>query len=107
MNAFDSRSEGHSARPLSDPTLTLLRQAVAGRLRDPAGPDGELREALRAVAAEARARELRPEELVIALKTLFDETAARLPGPRAEERSRLRESIVAACIRAYFAPPEA
>jgi hypothetical protein len=87
-------------RPLSAHTIEQLRQAIHDRRQAPAGGDEALRVALEAVAAEARQRALRPEELIVTLKQVIDEA----PGARSSstEDRRLREWIVSTCIRAYF-----
>ena len=87
-------------RPLSAHTVELLRQAIQDRRQTPALGDEALRRALEAVAAEARERALRPEELIVTLKQVVDET----PGARLNsgDDRRLREWIISTCIRAYF-----
>lgn len=87
-------------RSLSEPTAEQLRMAIQDRRHSPALGDAALQTALQGVAAEARERALRPEELIIALKQIIDET----PGTRSDsvEERRLREWIVTTCIRAYF-----
>ena len=104
VNASDSRSDRPDGRALSDGSVALLRRAVTARLSDPAGAEGELRDALLVVAAEARSRGLRPEELVVALKALFDATTLEVAPQGADDGRRLREWIVANCIRAYYTP---
>ena len=88
------------SRPLSEPTLELLRRAIEQRRQSPALGDDELHAALQVVAAEARQHSLRPEELIVALKHVIDEA----PGARSSsgEDRRLREWIVTTCIDAYF-----
>ncbi|MGQ0714756.1 MAG: hypothetical protein ACT4PJ_13655 [Gemmatimonadaceae bacterium] len=86
-------------RPLSASTVEHLRKAIQDRRQNPAGDDA-LQSALQLVASEARERALRPEELLVVLKQIIDESAAAR-GSSAEDR-RLREWIVTACIRAYF-----
>jgi len=86
-------------RGLSEATLEQLRRALQDRRRSPAAGDTALQAALQVVAAEARERSLRPEELIVTLKQVLDES----PGTRAlYEDRRLREWIVTTCIRAYF-----
>jgi hypothetical protein len=87
-------------RPLSESTLEQLRRALQERRRSPAAGEAALQTALQTVATEARERSLRPEELIVALKHVLDES----PGNRAAsgEDRRLREWIVTTCIRAYF-----
>jgi hypothetical protein len=96
MNAPDPLMP--ESRPLSEPTLEQLRRALQDRWQSPAVGDSALLDALQAVAAEARERSLRPEELIVTLKQMMDET----PGKRSSEDRRLREWIVTSCIRAYF-----
>ncbi|HZO19678.1 MAG TPA: hypothetical protein VFB46_11890 [Gemmatimonadaceae bacterium] len=66
----------------------------------PAVGDQALHAALKSVAAEARERSLRPEELIVTLKQIVEE----VPGARVSsiEERRLREWIVTTCISAYF-----
>lgn len=87
-------------RPLDAHTVERLRQAIHERRQTPAVGDDALRSALETVAAEARERALRPEELIVTLKQVIDEA----PGarPSSGEDRRLREWIVSTCIRAYF-----
>lgn len=88
------------SRPLSQTTLEQLRKAIEARRQAPATGDEALRTALRAVAAEARERSLRPEELIVILKQVMDEPRASRSSS-SEERN-LREWIVTTCIQAYF-----
>jgi len=88
------------SRPLSEPTLEQLRKAIQDRRQSAAAGDEAVRVALRAVAAEARERSLRPEELIVALKQVLDES--RNPKPNSIEDRQLREWVVTTCIQAYF-----
>lgn len=67
------------------------------------GDEGTLRAALRLVTAEARAKDIPPEQLMIAFKSLWEE----LPSVRATSdprlRSRLLERLITASIQEYFA----
>jgi hypothetical protein len=87
-------------RPLSAHVIEQLRHAIQDRRQAPTGGDDALRTALEVVAAEARQRALRPEELIVTIKQVIEEA----PGSRASsnEDRRLREWIVSTCIRAYF-----
>lgn len=87
-------------RPLSEPTLEQLRKAIQARRQSPAVGDEALHLALRAVAAEAHERSLRPEELIVTLKQVMDE--ARTPRSSSSEERHLREWVVTTCIQAYF-----
>jgi hypothetical protein len=102
MMAHDSRFSPEP-RPLSDDTLAVLRTAVLGHLEQNPDPERGLEQAVAAVVDEARERSMRPEELIIAFKALY----AALPDPATTaaraEQLRLREQLVTACIRAYYA----
>jgi hypothetical protein len=87
-------------RPLSESTLEHVRRAIQERRQSPAAGDGALHAALQVVAAEARERSLRPEELIVTLKHVVDEASGSQSGSGDERR--LREWIVTTCIRAYF-----
>jgi hypothetical protein len=87
------------SRSLSEPTVEQLRRAIQERRQSPAMGDTALHLALQVVAAEARARSLRPEELIVALKQVMDEPR---PKPSSSEERHLREWIVTTCIQAYF-----
>ena len=101
MMAPDSRFHPEP-RPLSAETLAVLRSAVLGHIEQAATPEVDLERAVAAVVDEARARAMRPEELIVAFKALY----ASLPEPRSAaaraEQLRLREQLVSACIRAYY-----
>ncbi|HUF28335.1 MAG TPA: hypothetical protein VMM18_15260 [Gemmatimonadaceae bacterium] len=100
MNAPDSSTP--QPRIASEACLSRLRKAIATRLREPEGGENELRAALQEVAAEAKARSLRPEELIVSLKMVLGEAAAEKPRSDLEEQRRLKEWLVKACIQAYF-----
>ena len=102
MIAFDARQPPDAARPLPSDTRARLRAAVLAQWRAPERELGELGEALRAVATDARAHGLRPEDVIIALHEVQFEVAAaegRLPR---EVRDRVHTWLVRACMRAYF-----
>lgn len=91
-------------------SLDTLSPDAAAALRDAlehyvgnGGDEGALRAALRMVAVEARAKDIPPERLMIAFKSLWEE----LPSVRATTdprlRSRLLERLITASIQEYFA----
>ena len=87
---------------LSEPQLARLREAIVMRLRDPSAADDDLRRVLHDVAAEARTRSLRPEELIVSLKAVLSQVGStRFPSAPDEQR-RLQEWLVTTCIHAYF-----
>ena len=98
--AHDSSSR--RPRALSDTTTAALRSAVLGHLGKSPGGDVALGHAVSLVVAEAREREMRAEDLILAFKALYD--ALPEPGSAAAraEQMRLRERLVTACINAYY-----
>ena len=102
MVAYDPRRPVDPARSLTPATRAALRDALLAQWRS----DGELSPALRdviaTVATEARDRGVRPEELIVDIKVLEDSLAVE-SRIAARTRARVREWIVAACVKAYFA----
>jgi hypothetical protein len=87
---------------LSDTTTAALRRAVLEHLGRTPGGDSALGDAVSLVVAEARERQMRAEDLILAFKALYD--ALPEPGSAAAraEQLRLRERLVTACINAYY-----
>ena len=61
-----------------------------------------LRDALAVVAAEARQRQLPPEELLTAFKALLDAAPEIQDAGGRVAQARLREQLVTLCIKAYY-----
>ena len=101
MMAPDHPYQPHS-RSLSAQTTAALRDAVVQHLERGSDGDDSLGRAVSIVVAEARDREMRAEELILAFKHLYD----ALPEPKSAvaraEQVHLRERLVSACIRAYY-----
>ena len=68
------------------------------------GGDGDatLGRAVATVVAEAREREMRPEQLILAFKGLYDALPEPATAVARAEQMQLRERLVTACIRAYY-----
>jgi ethanolamine ammonia-lyase large subunit len=99
MMANESR-EGPVYRRLSNEAVSDLRAALLQHWGNPASED-QLRKALDRVAAEAREKEMRAEELIIAFKELWDELPHAQGIGRADE-ARLRERLITMSIKAYY-----
>lgn len=101
MIAPDSPNPSHP-RVLSAHTTAALRDAVLRHLERGRDGDDSLGRAVSMVVAEAHQRDMRPEELILAFKNLYD----ALPEPRSAvaraEQAHLRERLVTACIRVYY-----
>lgn len=101
MMAHDSSSSSRP-RALSADTTTALRAAVLGHLRRSPDGDEALGGAVARVVAEAREREMRAEELILAFKALYDALPEPSSAAARAEQMRLRERLVTACINAYY-----
>lgn len=89
---------------LPDRVVSRLRTAVGRSAVDPAADDTMLRAAIADVAADARAREVRPEQLLPVFKTLIDSLPELHAATTRIEEARLRERMITLCIKSYFAP---
>jgi hypothetical protein len=101
MVAQHSKTPGDPPRLLSEAVRNQLELAL--RASADRAPDGEelLRAAVQAAATEGRERGLRPEELVVALKTV--EERIEPSGSRKEdERSTFRLRLIRALLDAYY-----
>jgi hypothetical protein len=90
---------------LSADVAEQLRGALTARWDQPADSDGILADALDEAARDAKQRQLRPEELLLALKAIEEQVANSLARVDTEERDELRHWLVGACMRAYFNDP--
>lgn len=103
MNASEPPYEPHP-RALSAETTAALRAAVVSHLQRRSDGEAKLGKAVTAVVAEARERAMRPEELILAFKNLYDALPEPTSAVARAEQMQLRERLVTACIRAYFRP---
>lgn len=85
----------------SDAALERVQHALAGYIRR-GEVDGELREALRALAAEARAGEIAPEQVLITLKQAWHELPSGAHPRNGVDDARLLQRIVTVCIKEYY-----
>lgn len=105
---LQQRSEPTARREISVSELqfseragTALRSALQGHLRQ-AVPDDALRRALHWLCADARARNLRPEHLIL----IFKQVWASLPEMQnrtGNRRQELLDRIITICIEEYYA----
>ena len=80
-----------------------LRSALIVQLQQSDGPTPELGSLLRKVGREAQERKLRPEELIIIFKQLWNSLAESLRPQNADQYERTRQLLVTLCIKAYYA----
>lgn len=99
MMAHDSSFDSSA---LSEQTIDAVRSALVFYVDAPSRSE-RLRDALSAMAAEARAKEILPEQLLVVLKDIW----YALPSVRGmadpSEQVRLLQRVVTTCIREYYA----
>jgi hypothetical protein len=80
-----------------------LRQALSEQLKRPDSPTSEVTDLLRKVAREARENGIRPEELLVAFKQLWNSLAESTRPQLPEQSEKVRQNLVTLCIKAYYA----
>jgi len=80
-----------------------VRVALTEKMKHPNGPTPYLTKLLKKVGAEARQENIRPEELLIIFKRLWNSLAESFQSQNAEQHERVRQNIVTLCIQAYYA----
>jgi hypothetical protein len=80
-----------------------LEAALTEQLRKPDNPTPELNALLRRVAREAREKNIRPEELLVSFKQLWNSLAEATRARPVDQFERMRETLVTTCIKAYYA----
>lgn len=88
---------------LSDSTMKELRAALTEQLKRPNGPTPELTKLLKKVGAEARQKNIKPEQLIVIFKQLWNSLAESLRPQNPEQQERVRQTLVTLCIQAYYA----
>jgi hypothetical protein len=87
---------------LADETIEAVRSALVAYVDAP--NNGErLRQALHAMAAEARTTSMFPERLLILLKDIWYGLPAVRSLKDSNEQVRLLQRVVSICIREYYA----
>jgi hypothetical protein len=99
MMAHDS-SWGPAA--LAEETIAAVRSALVRYVDAPSDGDA-LRSALHGLAAEAHAKSVAPEQLLVALKDLWYSLPAVRGMHDPAEQIRLLQRVVTMCIKEYFA----
>lgn len=97
MMALDSTSNDPS---LSQESISALEAALHGYLADE-NSAAALEPAMRRIAAEAREKKIRAEQLLIMLKEVWY-ALPQLEAVRGETQTRLLQRVVTLCIREYY-----
>lgn len=88
---------------LSESTMKELRTALTEQLRRPERPTPELSNLLKRVASEARQNGVKPEQLLVTFKQLWNSLAESMRPQNVDQHERIRQSLVTLCIEAYYA----
>jgi hypothetical protein len=80
-----------------------LQSALTEQLRKPDQVAPELHSLLTRVGREAREKSIRPEELLITFKRLWNSLEESMRPHTADQYERIRQDLVTACIKAYYA----
>lgn len=88
---------------LAESTLKELRSALIIQLQNPEDASPELAALLRKIGREAAEKEIRPEQLIIIFKQLWNSLAESLRPQDADQYERTRQRLVTLCIQAYYA----
>lgn len=86
---------------LSERATTAVRSALQGQLRQPSA-DLSLRRALRALCLEARARELRAEQVIVLFKRAWD-TLPESRGRDGGKKQEMLDRVITVCVEEYYA----
>lgn len=103
MSDDPTRGAAPDRRQLSGTQLDQLRWALAAHMSRE-GQDGELSRALRAIGADARASGVKAEQLVAALKRVFDSLTPPPTLASQDARAKRLAHLVTVCVREYYAP---
>lgn len=83
--------------------MNELRTALTDQLKRPDGPTPELADLLKKVGREAHENNVRPEQLIVIFKQLWNSLAESLRPQNADQYERVRQRLVTLCIQAYYA----
>ena len=103
MVAYNPRVPDDERPTLPPAVAAQLHAALVARWNESEAYASLLESALSAAAQDAKARGLRPEELLLALKKSEQDVADTLDVADTQDRDRFRMWLVGACMRAFFA----
>src|SRR4051812_5785198 len=87
---------------LDEKTVAHARAALSRYLEDTDAGGDDLRDSLDAMAAEARAKSMLPEQLLVVLKDIWYELPAVRTLEDASAQIRLLHRVVTMCIKEYY-----
>jgi len=100
MMAHDSSPTPPAA--LDPATLLTVRSAITAYLEAPGENSRALRDALTAIAAEARAKSILPEQLLVVLKDVWFALPTIRQTSHPQEQINMLQRIVTMCIKEYY-----
>jgi hypothetical protein len=103
MVAYNPRFPDDQRPTLPPAVAGQLQAALLAHWNQSEACDSLLESALAAAARDAKARGLRAEELLLALKKSEQDVASTLDVEGTQDRDRFRTWLVGACMRAFFA----
>lgn len=77
--------------------------ALTEQLQRPDAPNQALTGLLHKMAREAHDQDIKPEELIVIFKQLWNSLAESLHPQNADQYERIRQRLVTLCIQAYYA----
>jgi hypothetical protein len=80
-----------------------LRSALAEQLKRPNAPTPEVAAVLQKVAREAHATGVKPEELLVNFKQMWNSILESSRQSSPDQSERVRQTLVTLCIKAYYA----
>jgi len=99
MMAFDSSPTPPSR--LDDATVAAVREALRDYLRDGSDP-GALQVTLKTMSTEARAKDLRAEQLLVVLKEVWGSLPEVRSMTDTTAQIRTLQRVVTMCIKEYY-----
>jgi hypothetical protein len=88
---------------LSESLMKELQSALTEQMRKPDHAAPELHSLLTRVAREAREKGIRPEQLLVSFKQVWNSLTDSMHARSADQYERIRQDLVTACIKAYYA----
>jgi hypothetical protein len=102
MTAHESHPDADTRAPSAD-TLRMVRDAVLGVWRGPTAAAPPMDAAIDCLCADARARGLAAEDVILAMKGLLGGMPELREPTRREDAVRLQDVLVTRCIKAFYA----
>lgn len=88
---------------LSQSTIEELKAALAEQLTATDGPRPEVAKLLKQLGTEAREKRVKPEELIVIFKQIWNSLSESIRSTHTEPHERMRQKLVTLCIQAYYA----